>query len=287
MLKRTAAFILAMAIFLLCSFLCFAIEYDGIPHNDEWQGSAVYSFENPEGFNNDVSFAYMRVIPRAESNQLYLCVSMRVDDISSPENSAVILSLNYGEDIYLAGAGNSPYNQNLYNVEYAMACDVGAQNITYEIMLGVKHGVPDASVLTVRLCDCNGVPSNEFGFELDVINELSEPETTKITESDEEKPSGTKADKTKKPSKTKSQKSSSKNKNGNDFTFKKVENSGQAQLQHDSAGVENNTSAANLTQQINDNSVYKKKLLSVVGVLCAVSVAGCAVYGGIRKSNKK
>ena len=230
-----------------------------------------------------------------ESNQLYLCFSMRVDNISSPENSAVILSLNDGEEIYLKGTCNSPYNQNLYNIEYAMAYDVGAKNITYEIMLGVKYGIPDASNLSVRLCDCNGVPSNEFSFDIDINDDIVNEENNEEQETQEtretkhtKKVSSTKAgktssSKTKKTTKTKA----TKNKNNADsFPFNKVKTDDydQSDVQ---AVDEETTSTANLTQQLVDNSSVKKKVLVSVAVVCAVAIAGGAVYSGIKKSNKK
>ena len=36
-----------------------------------------------------------------------------------------------------------------------------------------------------------------------------------------------------------------------------------------------------------DNSSVKRKILTATGVICALSVATCAVYGGIKKSRKK
>lgn len=277
MFKRIVAFVIATVILFGCAFSCFAIEYDGVPHNDEWLGSAIYSFESPEGFNNDVTFAYMRVIPKTESNQLYLCVSMRVNDISAPENSAVILSLNDGEEIYLKGTCDSPYNQNLYNVEYGMAYDEGSENITYEILLGIKHGIPESNKLIVRLCDCHASASNEFGFMLEDIAEM--PDDKQEPEETTEKTDKTKVTKTtrkKSPSKTKE----------DDFTFKKAENSSQPQQnsQHDEAQT---TSTADLTARVTDNASVKKKVLTATGIICAVAIAGSAVYNGIRKTGEK
>ncbi|MBQ8228147.1 MAG: hypothetical protein IJZ88_03945 [Clostridia bacterium] len=297
MFKRIIGFLLTVVIFICCSFSCFGIEYDGIPHNDEWMDSAVYSFENPDGFNNGVNFAYMRLIPKVQSNQLYLCFSMRVDDISSAENSAVLLSLNGDDEIFLKGTGNSPYNENLYNIEYAMAYDTGSKNIVYEIMLGVKHGFSGNDTLSVRLCDCNSMPSNVFTFDLSVIdgfvNDDMEPTSAEESSSKNKTSadknnddSGNTASKTKKSTKSTRKNSSSKGNSDDSFTFNKVKTNNYANYENQPE-TDEMTSTVNLSQQVVDNSSVKKKVLTAVGALCAVAVTTCAVYRGIKKSNKK
>ncbi len=293
MFKRFVGLVTAIVISVACACSCYAIEFDGIPNNSEWMESTVYSFENPDGFNNGVTFAYMRVIPRVESNQLYFCFSMRVDDISGAENSAVLISLNDGEEICLQGTCNSPYNENLYNIEYAMAYDTGSSNIVYEVMLGVKHGIPASSKVTVRLCDCKGIPSNEFGFDLDTIISNQEEEERENNESTqlsktEKTSSSTKKQSNRKPSVTTGKSNKYKtNNNGNDnFNFNKVEINPDKTNASQSAEDET-TATVNLTEQITDNSSVKNKVLTAVGVICAVAIAGGAVYSGIKKSNKK
>lgn len=253
------------------SFNCTAVELDGLPHNAEWSESAIYSFESPEGFNNKVTFAYIRVIPEASANQLFLCVSMRVSEVTDAQNSAVLLSFSGGEEMRLNGDGSSSYNTDLYNVDYAMSYDEGAANIVYEIMLGVKHGIPSESPINVRLCDCDGVPSNVFGFDLNVVEkelqtsqqEKAIQKSTPKTAESKRKTTTTKAD---------------------DFTFKKVEIDETTQ----SADIsEKTTETVDLTQKAVDNSSVKKKVLAVVGAVCALGVATCAVYSAIKKSNKK
>lgn len=287
MLKRFATLLMTMLLCACCILSCSAIEYDGVPHNDEWMESAVYSFENPDGFNNDVTFAYMRVFSREESNQLYFCFSLRVNEISDVKKSAVLLSFNDGEEIYLPGSGISSYDENLYNVEYGVAFDTGASNITYEVMLGVKHGIPQSSKVSVRLCDCNGVPSNQFGFDLTTVISNTQDQKTEEdekTETTSEKESATK-NKSSKTTKSSSKRSNKNNGQSNDFTFNRVDSEKGAQ--NSSQSVPDATSTVNLTQQVEDQSSIKKKVLTALGVLSSVAIGGCAVYSGIKKSNKK
>ncbi|MBQ8784293.1 MAG: hypothetical protein IJZ57_11045 [Clostridia bacterium] len=271
MLKKLTLLAAAVVMLFCLSFNCTAVELDGLPHNAEWSESAIYSFESPEGFNNKVTFAYIRVIPEASANQLFLCVSMRVSEVTDAQNSAVLLSFSGGEEMRLNGDGSSSYNTDLYNVDYAMSYDEGAANIVYEIMLGVKHGIPSESPINVRLCDCDGVPSNVFGFDLNVVEkelqtsqqEKAIQKSTPKTAESKRKTTTTKAD---------------------DFTFKKVEIDETTQ----SADIsEKTTETVDLTQKAVDNSSVKKKVLAVVGAVCALGVATCAVYSAIKKSNKK
>lgn len=298
MVKRFAAVLASAFMLLYCIIPCYAVNVDGIPKNSEWLESTIYSFENPDGFNNDVTFAYIRVIPKGESNQLFLCVSMRVEDISSPENSAVVLCLNGGDETVLKGTENSAYDKNLYNIEYAMAYDAGAKNIVYEVMYGVKYGIPVSSQLSVRLCDCEGVPSNEFTFDLEVVGGITDEqdgnddqqtafESTKTSSSKNkgEKTNSVTTQKSNKNSsgKTKTNKNSGKT---DDFTFNKVKATGSGQ-EVSQIKEDETTSTVNLTQQLEDNSSVRKKVITVVGVVCAMAIAGGAVYSGVKKASKK
>lgn len=283
MCRRIISFVTAGIISLCCVLNCTAVEFDGVPHNSEWMDSTVWSFENPDGFNNGVNFAYIRIIPNESANQLFLCISMRVDELTDAGNSAVLLSLNSEDEIYLKGDGDSPYNTDLYNIEYAMSYDEGASNIVYEVMLGVKYGIPADSTLTVRLCDCESIPSNAFGFELSVASDDSE--NTQASETAQK--STKKTASTKKNQKSTSKKSNSAEGGSDDaFTFKKVEIDENTQ-----AGAANydetTTSTVNLTQKAVDNNSVKKKILVAVGVVCALAVATCAVYSGMKKSAHK
>lgn len=294
MIKRIAVLVLCVVFFFCCAFTCAAVKFDGIPGNAEWADSQIYSFDSPDGFNNDVTFAYMRVIPNEESNQIYFCFSMRVGDISAPQNSAVLLSLNGGTEIYLGGTGDSPYNPDLYNIDYAMAYDNGACNIVYEVMLGVKYGIPAGSRLGVRLCDCNGIPSNAFVFTLDIRtddesyngeagNQFSPSDTVKATTAKSKTLKSTVAT-TKKSAKNKT----NKREKADDFTFNRVEINGNNDYISSSQSVsEKSTSTVNLTQKLTDNSFVKKNVLTAVGVVCAIAISGAAVYTGMKKANKK
>ncbi len=272
--KACVSVLLSCFTFLALTFGSYAVELDGVLNNSEWLEGEIFTFESPDGFNNEVNFAYMRIIPRTAGNQLYLCVSMKVDEMQSTENSAILISFNGGEEICLKGDGSSSYDKNLYNVEHAMAYDDSSADIVYEIMLGVKHGIPENSFLTVRLCDCDGSPSNEFRFDFDTAGE-----TLPTAERDEpQKTPSQKEDKTRKTVVTKTKKE-----NTDSFTFKKAESDDCQQNIHSDNET---TSTADLTPAVNDNSVIRKKVLAVTAILCAVCVSGCAIYAQIKKNDK-
>lgn len=274
MIKKFIALVVAVTISVCCAFSCAAVEIDGTPGNAEWSGSQVYSFESPEGFNNKVKFALMRIISNADANQLFLCVTMSLSEFGDANNSGVILYFNNGEAIRLNGDGTTDYDVVRYNAEYAMTFDELTKTITYEIILGAKFGIPSENQLSVQLCDCDGAPSNVFGFDLDTINEN---DTERKTENSEVKT-------TKKTKTSKIKTSKTATAKDDDFTFKKVERYTSDVVTENAEG---STETVNLTNNAVDNSSVKRKILTATGVICALSVATCAVYGGIKKSRKK
>lgn len=272
MTKRLVALALATVISFCCALSCAAVEIDGVAGNAEWSESRSYSFESPDGFNNKVKFALMRIVPNLEANQLFLCVTMSLSEFGDANASGVVLYFNGGEAIRLNGDGTADYDVDLYNAEYKMTYDELTKTVIYEILFGAKFGIPQSSQLTVQLCDCDGAPSNAFGFDLDIINEnVIEDETEK-----------SEAKASKKQAKSKNTKAASTK--ADDFTFEKVKTDKNGETGEHS---EANTETVNLTNKATDNSRVKRNVLTATGVVCALSVATCAVYGGIKKSREK
>lgn len=271
MTKRLVALALAAVISFCCAIGCAAVEIDGVAGNAEWSESRSYSFESPDGFNNKVKFALMRIIPNLEANQLFLCVTMSLSEFGDANASGVVLYFNGGEAIRLNGDGTADYDVDLYNAEYKMTYDELTKTVIYEIIFGAKFGIPQGSQLSVQLCDCDGAPSNVFGFDLDIVSEntvQNETENTQVKT--------TKKNSNPKPSKTTSAK--------DDFTFEKVKTDTNGETVEYS---EANTETVNLTNKATDNSRVKRNVLTATGVVCALAVATCAVYGGIKKSREK
>ncbi len=274
MIKRFVALVVAVVISVCCAFSCAAVEIDGTPGNAEWSDSQVYSFESPDGFNNKVKFALLRIIPNTEANRLFLCVTMSLSEFGDANNSGVILYFNGDEAIRLNGDGTTDYNVVRYNAEYVMTYDELTKTITYEIIFGAKFGIPSENQLSVQLCDCDGAPSNVFAFDLDVINENDVESKTEKEE--------VKSTKKMKTSKTKATKTT--NADEDDFTFKKAETHKSEEAVEQ---TEATTETVNLTDKAVDNSSAKRKVLTATGIICAMAVATCAVYSGIKKSNEK
>ena len=274
MIKKFVVTVAAVIISVCCAFSCAAVEIDGAPGNAEWSGAQSYSFESPTGFNNNVKFALLRIIPNVEANQFFLCVTMSLSEFADANNSGVILYFNGGEAIRLNGDGTTDYDVVLYNAEYAMTYDELTKTITYEIIFGAKFGIPSENQLSVQLCDCSGAPSNVFSFDLDTINE----NTTENNNENEEVKTTKKA----KANKTKASKTTSVK--DDNFTFKKVETDKTSEADEQSESV---TETVNLTNKAVDNSSIKRNVLTATGVICALAVATCAVYSGIKKSQEK
>lgn len=274
MIKKSITFVFAVIISLCCALCCTAVEIDGAAGNAEWSGAQSYSFESPDGFNNNVKFALMRIIPNTEANQLFLCVTMSLSEFADADKSGIILYFNGGEAICLNGDGSADYDVNRYNAEFKMTYDELTKTVIYEVLFGVKFGIPEKSQLSVQLCDCDGAPSNVFGFDLDIISENTIENKTEESEVKTSKKTKTTKVKTSKTVLAKD----------DDFTFKKVEADKTDKVTEQS---EAETETVNLTNKAVDNSSVKRKVLTATGVICALAVATCAVYSGIKKSQEK
>lgn len=286
MIKRILIILISASLLLAGAAPCFAVEIDGIINNLEWYEGKVFSFEHPDGFNNDVTFAVIRLLPDYDSYQLNMCIAMTVSDYTDYRNTAVILSFDGENQIQLRGDGTSDYEKSLYSADYAVHGEKAPSQIFYEIKTGLKHGF-DVENLEISLCDCNGEPSNVFGFDLTSLSSPAETTatTTQIQTTTTEKSKTTKTTKT-----TKDKTKSSKSKSGSDddFPFQKVEISDEtaADVSADVSDETSESETVNLTDRPVSNSEVKKKLFAGVAVVCAGLILTCAVYNGIKKSGK-
>ncbi len=270
MFRKFIAFLIAIMMFICCSLSCAAIDFDGKPHNSEWEIGETLLFENPESFNNSIDFAYMKVITDLPSNQLHLCIGMHsLQALESTEASAITVTFNKGSDIVLKGDGTSEYNVDDYGIDFGVTYDEETRYIFYEIRFGVKNGIPSKNLLSVVLTDSQAVPSNVFDFEFD----FSQNTTTSVTSTKTTKVKATKKTTTKKSAKTDS------------FTFNKAEiNQETNSLAQATQASE--TTVVNLTQNVIDSNSRNKKIYTALAVICASALAVSAVYSGIRKSKQ-
>ncbi len=277
MIKRLVFVFVMLSVLFIGALNCSAVTLDGKINGDEWSQSIVLPFEHPDGFNNDVNFAVIRLLPDYEKYQMNICIVMIVNNLSDYHNSSVILSFDGEREIRLNGDLTSEYDSSFYSADFSALSDSGSYQITYEATIGLKDGFGDVDTLWVSLCDCNGERSNVFDFDLDFENS-SEP--TDVTEPEKEKT-------TKKPSASKNKTKGKGNSGKTDsFTFKKVVTEENVSATDDNRSEETTgqSETVNLTKKPVSNSEIKKKVFTATAVICVALITTCAVYNGIKKS---
>ncbi len=249
-----------------------SVKVDGFATNSEWESYSLYSFETPDGFNNSVKRAYLRAYPDFTENKLYLCVVSSLDSFNDNTVSGVTLSFIADEGIVLHGNGESEYNNDKYEIDFDTNYDQYSKNLTYEICVGFKYGVPKSTDLKIRITDFHGNPSNVFAFKLDFTNVA--PSETSVDRIDDETQK-IKYSKTKKPSKTTTT---------NVFTFKTAET-----VTHDTqalGSVTVSTQIIDLNENAVDKAQIKGRAYAACGILGAFAIVTGAIYRVIRKNKQ-
>ena len=287
--KIKRAFVLLIAIVTavsLCVESYAKFDIDGIQHNDEWNGSELYAIGEDTGFNNDIDFAYVRVLADDKADVIYLCVSMFFNRVENPDDSAVVLKINNGSEIRLNPDGSVIADSQKFNISSASNFDKGSKTSVTEASIAVKEGFDGEVSLTVCLIDTRGQNSNSFNL---IVNQGDGDETVVSSVG--------KSDIVTDSKKTTKQKTTKKT---DAFTYKRVygkaegsevpqqgAESGEATADiGEKSGEVSDTPFEDLTSDVPDRSIQRKKLITAVGVACAVAVVLCAVVAEIVKRRK-
>ena len=264
-MQRCLILILVTIVFAFSALSCSAITFDGEPNNSEWADSEVYALEKPEGFNNSIKSAYMQLKSDTDKNQLYLCITMNVKEVENPLASGIRLTLNKGEEIRVYADGSSLFNKDDYSVEQGMTYNVFSGDIAFEIMLGVKNGIPGSNKLSVVLVDCQGMPSNRFDIEFQVDNSVT---VSAIPDKTTYKKLTVKQTKTSKTT--------------DDFTFEKADDTDTNQFS-ESESQRSTLSELSSAVKVTDGAERNKKLMTVTGVVCIAAIAVSSAFAAVKR----
>lgn len=279
-IKRALVLLIALIIALNLSVVCFAkFDIDGVQYNNEWQDSEVFVIGEDTGFNNDIDFAFVRVSADDKADMIYLCVSMFLKKVENPAAAAVTLKINNGSEIILHHDGSVEADSRKYNVNSASCFDKNSKTVTTEASAAVKEGFNGEISLTVCLIDSRGQNSNYFNL---LVNRGDGGEGVVSSVS--------KSDIVTAPAKSTKQNTA---KNTDDFTYKKAYGSAEYDETPSLTVQEGDTSAEqskaayeDLTSDVTDKSVQRKKLITAVGVVCAAAAVISAVTAEIIKLRK-
>ena len=273
--------LVALIIALNLSVVSYArFDIDGIQNNDEWSGSELYIVSEDTGLNNDIDFAYIRAAADDRADMVYICVSMLFNHIEPPDLCSVVFKINNGPEIILHTDGSVEADSQRYNVLCASSFDSGSKTIVTEASAAVKEGFGGEVLLAVYLVDTRGIASNNFIL---TLNKDSSAETTTLTV--KSKAGGTVSGTTSKQKSTKTTDA---------FAYKRVygsaednETAAQTAKADDTSAVQSQAESENLTPDVPDRSVQRKKLITAVGVICAAAVVISAVTAEIIKLRKR
>ena len=283
-IKRAFVFLIVLITAVsLCVESYAKFDIDGIQHNDEWNGSELYSIGEDTGFNNDIEFAYVRVLADDKADVIYLCVSMFFERVENPDVSAVMLKINNGSEIRLNPDGSVIADSQKFNICSASSFDKGSKTSVTEASVAVKEGFDGEVELTVCLIDTRGQSSNVFNL---IVNRDNDGENviSSVNKSD----IVTDSDKTTKQKTTKKTDA---------FTYKRVygkAEDGETSQQAAEAGAatadvseSSDTPFEDITPDAPpDRSIQRKKLITATGVVCAVAVVLSALTAEIIKRKK-
>lgn len=282
-IKRAFVFLIVLITTVsLCVESYAKFDIDGIQHNDEWNGSELYSIGEDTGFNNDIEFAYVRVLVDDKADVIYICVSMFFERVENSDVSAVTLKINNGSEIRLNPDGSVIADSQKFNICSASSFDKGSKTSVTEASVAVKEGFDGEVELTVCLIDTRGQSSNVFNL---IVNRDNDGENviSSVNKSD----IVTDSDKTTKQKTTKKTDA---------FTYKKVNGKAEGSetsQQAAEAGAaaadvseSSDTPFEDITPDAPDRSIQRKKLITAIGVICAVAVVLSALTAEIIKRKK-
>ena len=282
-IKRAFVFLIVLITAVsLCVESYAKFDIDGIQHNDEWNGSELYSIGEDTGFNNDIEFAYVRVLVDDKADVIYICVSMFFERVENLDVSAVTLKINNGSEIRLNPDGSVIADSQKFNICSASSFDKGSKTSVTEASVAVKEGFDGEVELTVCLIDTRGQSSNVFNL---IVNRDNDGENviSSVNKSD----IVTDSDKTTKQKTTKKTDA---------FTYKKVNGKAEGSetsQQAAEAGAaaadvseSSDTPFEDITPDAPDRSIQRKKLITAIGVICAVAVVLSALTAEIIKRKK-
>ncbi len=242
--KRLAILICVLAVISAASCPSLAAEIDV----SEWNSleKVYHILSDGSSSNSALELAFLKVKYDRPSNRVRLFFILEFATFTDEAKAGVTLSVNGGEKITLHSDGSAEYNEDKYFAAVKTLSDRRTRNLSMEITLGIKEGLPEKAVLTFNFYDTEGIASNTYTVD------ITETAAT-VTSTTTEKATKTNADKT---TKNRAQKT--------DSTTKK---------QDETTTLQNNTVISKKTAA----AEHSFKESNAVGIIIAVAVAAIGI----------
>lgn len=108
--------------------------------------------------NSGLKFAQLKVKYDYPSNRIIMLFMLSFSPFTQEEFPEIRFRLNGGDELSVNLNGETEYNAQEYYLEFISKADYSSGNVWFEIVFGVKDGIPERRELTVVFYDPSGFP---------------------------------------------------------------------------------------------------------------------------------
>ena len=279
-------------VFEMFSVSASAVDIDGYIGNDEWSIGKFYDLENQYKFTNGVKDAQVNIYYDSRTNGLYLLLRCELETVADTSRAKLSFSVN-GSDETQVNFNNevlaSPFQTETAVKVYADSGFVNVETLCY-----ITEGLDLPAKIRLKITDCDEKESSVYTLEFDNREEQNDEDSdgkggaqAKQKRTVKSKSAGKTTKAAGKAAKTKTERTTT------SFPFKKAEkNSSDKDVSKTDSDVEADKNTADKSNdhmafagEADDNNFSARLPIIIVGAVCALAVAGAAVYSGI-KGNK-
>ncbi len=154
--------------------------------------------------NSDLKSAQLKVKYDYPSNRMIMFFMLSFSPFTEEDFPEIRFCLNGGDELAVNLNGETEYNEEEYYLEFTSKVDYRSGNVWFEVVFGVKDGIPEKRELTIVFFDPSGVPSNTYTVNLADGAQLlgEEPTSEDKTQSKTNKNNNNKNNKTETKTKT-------------------------------------------------------------------------------------
>lgn len=160
--KSFAAVFVAMICTFSMSFRASAKTIDLIEWN-EYENLVMVAEEGVPS-NSSLENAQLKV-RHEEGNRMVMFIMLTFSKEIDGGSPAVRFSLNGGEEIFFNFDGETEYNEEEYYLEVVSESD-SVSRVMFEVIFGVKDGIPEKKEMKFIFRDPDGIPSNTYTVNL-------------------------------------------------------------------------------------------------------------------------
>ena len=269
-----------------------AVDIDGYIRNDEWNAGSFYNLGDQFKFINGVKNAQAAIYFDSSTNGLYLLLRCELKSVADTSRAKLSFSVNGSDDTEINFSGeviSSPFETQTAAKVYDDSGFVNVETLCY-----ITEGLDLPAEIRLKITDCDEKESSVYTLEFDNREEQNDEDSdgkggaqAKQERTVKSKSAGKTTKTAGKAAKTKTERTTT------SFPFKKAEkSSSDKDVSKTDSDVEADKNTADKSNdhmafagKADDNNFSARLPIIIVGAVCALAVAGAAMYSGI-KGNK-